>query len=82
MTYRKVVSRQAEKYLRQQHGRVLQRLQEAIDGLPMLGDIKKLKGSNDYRIRIGDMRIIFAMDHTERTVYVKTIDNRKDIYKK
>ena len=81
MTYRKKVSHQAEKYLRNQPKQIQQRLVAAISSLPMNGDIKKLKGSSDYRLRVGDMRIIYAIDHTEKVVYIKAIDVRGEIYK-
>lgn len=81
MTYRKVVSHQAEKYLRKQSAHIQQRLVVAIRGLPMNGDIKKLKGSSDYRLRIGEMRMIFSIDHAEKIIYIRAIDSRGGIYK-
>lgn len=78
--YRKVISKQAEKFLRRQPDQLQERLIMAIRGLPMEGDIKKLKGSIFYRLRIGKVRVIFEIDHSEKVIVIQTIDNRGDIY--
>ena len=44
------------------------------------GDVKKLKGSkNEYRLRVGDLRVLFELEGTCINVYA--IGNRKEIYK-
>lgn len=51
--------------------------------VPPEGDIKTLKGySGLYRLRIGNYRIVFEIDHDEQIVYIQAIGNRGDIYKK
>jgi mRNA interferase RelE/StbE len=43
------------------------------------GDVKRLKGANGCRLRIGDWRVIFIED--ARSITVIAVGNRKDIYK-
>jgi mRNA interferase RelE/StbE len=44
------------------------------------GDIKKLKGSKkQYRLRVGDYRVLFELEANTITVY--DFGYRKDIYK-
>ncbi len=44
------------------------------------GDVKKLKGArNEYRLRVGDYRLLFELEGT--TVIVYSAGNRKDIYR-
>lgn len=44
------------------------------------GDVSKLKGSkNEYRLRVGDRRVLFEL--VGRRVVVYTIGQRKDIYR-
>ncbi len=47
-------------------------------------DVKKLKGRNEYRIRVGDYRIFFEYRLIENDVcaVLKTVEHRKDAYKK
>lgn len=47
-------------------------------------DIKKLKAGNDYRLRIGDYRVIFGYSRigNEIVILLHNIFNRKDAYKK
>jgi mRNA interferase RelE/StbE len=56
------------------------RIIAGIRGLPMEGDIKKLKGTIFYRLRVGSLRIVFEIDHSEKIISIQTIDNRGDIY--
>jgi len=43
---------------------------------------KKLQGSsNNYRIRIGDYRIIYKIEDSVLRVYVVGVANRKDAYR-
>jgi len=46
-------------------------------------DVKKLKGAWDgyYRLRKGEIRIIFDLDYERRTLFVEKIDFRSKIYR-
>ncbi|MBW4553238.1 MAG: type II toxin-antitoxin system RelE/ParE family toxin [Aphanocapsa sp. GSE-SYN-MK-11-07L] len=46
-------------------------------------DLKKLKGDWDgfFRLRIGKIRVIFALDANENELLVYEIDFRGDVYK-
>ena len=61
--------------LRREIGHKLFLLEEDLSG-----DVKKLKGfPNEYRLRVGDYRVIFELEG--RTVIVYAVGNRKDIYR-
>jgi mRNA interferase RelE/StbE len=60
---------------RQEIGYKLFLLQEGLSG-----DVKKLKGSrNQYRLRVGNYRVLFELEADTITVY--DLGHRKDIYK-
>ncbi|WP_399168192.1 type II toxin-antitoxin system RelE/ParE family toxin [Tepidibacillus sp. HK-1] len=61
--------------------RILQRkrILFAIYGLPK-GDVKKLKGNEYYRLRIGDIRVIFTKNDKELIILVIDIGNRGQVY--
>ena len=42
------------------------------------GDVKRLKGSNGRRLRIGDWRVVFIED--ARSITVIGVGNRNEIY--
>ena len=49
--------------------------------LTMPHNLAKLKGKeNYYRLRVGDIRILFRIDKQMKTVYVEKIGHRKGIY--
>ena len=44
-------------------------------------DIKKLKGHDLHRLRVGEYRIIYQMKAKELIVLVLTVGHRKEIYR-
>jgi mRNA interferase RelE/StbE len=57
----------------------------AIDGLaanPRPVGCAKLAGRDDYRIRVGDHRVVYAVDDAERLVMVARIAHRREVYRR
>lgn len=62
-------SRPAVKYINLQDKPTKKRLKEAIEKIPQ-GDIKKLKGlENEYRLRVGDLRVLFTIEGNMIIIY-------------
>lgn len=74
-----VYSKKAMKFLKKQDRPTRIRLVEAISKLPLDGDIKKLQGTEGYRLRVGDYRILFDVNGV--IVDIINIGNRGQIYK-
>lgn len=74
----------AREYSRLQ-GRLRDRIRTAIDGLAVdprpVGGIT-LAGRDDYRIRVGDYRVVYAVDDAERLVIVARIAHRREVYRR
>ena len=43
---------------------------------------RRLAASDDYKLRIGDYRLIAALSHEQRTVYVERVDHRSRVYER
>ena len=82
MKYDIVIQKSAEKFLRNQNTKTQERLLKAIYRLPDGTDIKKIKGHNLYRLRIGNYRVIYSIDDSVKIIAVEDIDNRGDVYKR
>ena len=55
---------------------------KSLRNFPLIrADIKKIGGST-YRLRIGNIRIIFDFNKYENVVFVKRVDYRGRVYKK
>lgn len=80
-TYKIIFEKRAQKYLDNQDKDKRLRIYKAIYKLPNGTDIKKLKGHNLYRLRVGDYRILYTIDNAIRLIDIKNIDSRGDIYK-
>lgn len=81
-TYKIVFEKEAQKFLDKQDKNKRLRLYKAIYKLPGGTDIKKLKGHNLYRMRVGDCRILYTIDEAIRLIDIETINNRGDVYKR
>lgn len=73
-------SKKSVKYINSNNKLTKKRLQEAIEKIP-LGDIKKLQGiKNGYRLRVGDLRVLFTMENDN--IYIDNIIPRGQAYKR
>ena len=45
---------------------------------PFSKDIKRLKRGNDFRLRVGDYRVIFSIE--QNTIQILKVGHRKNIY--
>lgn len=72
--------KKAVKYINSSDGTTKQRLKNAIEKIPF-GDIKKLTGlENEYRLRIGDLRVLFTIEND--VVTINDIKPRGQAYKR
>ena len=81
--YRIVVTRPAQKQLLKLPKEATDRLQMAIDNLahdPRPSGVKKLKGSPDYRIRVGDYRVIYSIFDVVLLVEIVKVGQRGNFY--
>jgi mRNA interferase RelE/StbE len=86
--YRVLLSRQAHKFIigleKPQARRVTQEMGD-LRSYPFFDvphDLAKLKGRRGYyRLRVGDIRIVFRVFDEEKEIYVEKIDYRGRVYK-
>lgn len=56
-------------------------LLEVYGPVPPIGQAKRLRGRGEYSIRARrEVRILYTVDPQERTIVVRRIGHRKDIY--
>jgi mRNA-degrading endonuclease RelE of RelBE toxin-antitoxin system len=46
------------------------------------GDVRRLEDRSDYRLRVGDWRVVFDLDQAGRRVIVTALDPRPDAYRR
>ena len=83
--YRVFLERAAEKDLKQLSARLHDRVIRAIQALtknPRPTGCRKLTGAdNDWRIRVGDYRVIYEIAEAIRVVRVNRIRHRREVYR-
>jgi mRNA interferase RelE/StbE len=63
-------------------GRVLQKV-EALQDAPRPAGCRKLKGYKDqWRIRVGDWRVVYIIDDTARLISVTRVAHRREVYER
>ena len=59
---------------------IAERLKSLADN-PCPNGAQRLKGNDGFRLRSGDYRILYGVDHSEKLITVYGIGNRKDVYR-
>ncbi len=59
--------------------RILKKVEELTEN-PFSKDIKKLKGSDEFRVRVGDYRIIININTSTKIIQILRVGHRKNIY--
>lgn len=55
---------------------------QALKSDPRPKNSRKLVGTDsDYRIRVGDYRVIYRIEDDDKIVIIFAVDHRKDIYR-
>ena len=57
--------------------RIVKKIEELSEN-PFSKDIKRLKGSSDFRLRVSDYRVIFFIE--KETIQILKVGHRKNIY--
>ncbi len=59
--------------------RILKKVDELSEN-PFSKDIKRLNGCNDFRLRVGDYRVIFATG--QNVIQILKVGHRKNVYER
>ena len=83
-SYRVSLTASAEKELHRLPAPMVARIMPRLEGLasaPRPPGCKKLRGGdNEWRVRVGDYRIVYEIDDKARTVDVTRIAHRREVY--
>ena len=60
--------------------RIFKKVEELSDNT-FSKDIKRLKGGNDFRLRVGDYRIVAEINEAQKVIHITIVGHRKNIYK-
>ena len=83
--YEVYLERSAENDLRRLTPSIFHRILphiKTLSGNPRPSGCRKITGSsNDWRIRIGDYRIIYEIDDESKTVRIMRVRHRREVYR-
>jgi mRNA interferase RelE/StbE len=84
MKWRVVFARTAEKELAKLSSEVRLRVGRAIrsledDAVPSAA--KRLKGREEFRLRVGDYRVLYIIEHESRLLKISAIGHRREVYR-
>jgi mRNA interferase RelE/StbE len=84
MKWRIVLARSAEKELAKLSSEIQLRIGRAIRALehdPVPASAKRLKGREEFRLRVGDYRILYVLDHEHHLLTICAIGHRGNVYR-
>jgi mRNA interferase RelE/StbE len=84
MKYRVILPRSVQKKLDRLPDDVVERILSRLAKLETNQrptDVKKLRGRNAWRIRIGDYRVIYEIHDRELQILVITVGHRREVYR-
>ena len=84
MRYRVILPKSVQKELDRLPDDIAQRILARLAGLetnPRPADVKKLKGRDAWRIRVGDYRVVYEIHDRVLQIIVITIGHRREIYR-
>ena len=84
MRYQVVLPKSVRKELDRLPDDIAQRITIRLTGLetnPRPADVKKLKGRDAWRIRVGDYRVIYEIHDRMLQIIVITVGHRREIYR-
>ena len=81
MKWRIVFARTAEKELAKLSSEVGQRIgraNRALEHDPVPASAKRLKGREEFRLRVGDYRVLYLLNHKNHVLTICAIGHRSD----
>lgn len=79
------LDKQADKFLRKCEKILFDRIVKKLEELktnPIPHDSKRVQGYNEptFRVRMGDYRALYRVNHEEKRIVVVKVDNRERVY--
>ncbi len=84
MPYTVKLKKSAEKELENLPAKIHEKIVDLLLSLkenPFPHNLKKLHGRKGYRIRIGDYRILYIIDESDKKIEIISIAHRKEVYR-
>jgi len=84
LAYEILIKASVEKEIRRLPSNVRERVNPAILALreePRPSGVRKLRGEEGWRIRVGDYRVVYSIDDGLREVTVYRVRHRRDAYR-
>jgi mRNA interferase RelE/StbE len=51
-----------------------------LENNPRPRGVKKLSGRDEYRLRVGDYRVLYVINNRNRVITVSAVGHRRDVY--
>jgi mRNA interferase RelE/StbE len=86
MAYELTIHRRAAKAIQRlpkaECDAVVAKLRRLANDPQAMPDVEKLKGQDAYRFRVGDWRVVYAVDHAQKIVAVSKVAHRSQVYRR
>jgi mRNA interferase RelE/StbE len=52
-----------------------------LENDPVPASAKRLKGRHEFRLRVGDYRVLYIPEHEHRILTISAIGHRREVYR-
>ena len=83
MNYKVIIPKGVRKTMNALPEKIQRRVVETLELLesdPRPIGTKRLRGKNGWRIRVGDYRLVYVIDDSDKVVLLTKVGHRKDVY--
>jgi mRNA interferase RelE/StbE len=53
----------------------------SLEDNPFSTRVRRLKGREEFRVRVGDYRVLYTIDHDARVVTISAIGHGREVYR-
>ncbi len=84
MSFEVRLKRSAEKELDQLPAKIRERIERRLlllEDSPFPSGAKRLQGNERFRLRVGDYRVLYEVDHAAQVIQIVAIGHRGEVYR-
>ena len=74
-------AKELDRHVAVTHDKIIARLRD-LENEPRIHGVEKLTGIEAYKLRVGNIRIVYEIDDRAKEVKIVMIDDRKQVYKR
>jgi len=82
LTIHRAAAKAIQRLPKAERDAVIAKLRRLANDPRTMPDVEKLTGQDAYRFRVGDWRVVYAVDHSLMVIAVAKVAHRSQVYRR